>query len=187
MIALTLVLLAAAAAPAALSMLPDHRQPRLLVKNLAAVLQLVLLGAAALTGLAVAQAPSSMSVAATTVFVVAAAAAAGGSGLSTAVLDSATRERRSDPAEPLNDLLPDDDRPVLRGGAWIGVLERLATVVTLLAAWPEGLAVVLAVKGLARYSELRRPNGAAERFIIGTFCSVLWAAACAGIAMLILG
>ena len=74
---------------------------------------------------------------------------------------------------------------VLRGGTWIGALERLAVVTSLLAGWPEGLAVVLAVKGLGRYPELRHP-GAAERFIIGTFCSVLWAAGCAGAVRLVI-
>lgn len=62
----------------------------------------------------------------------------------------------------------------LRGGAWIGVLERLAVVGTLLAGWPEGLAVALAVKGLGRYAELRDP-AVSERFIVGTFASLLWA------------
>jgi hypothetical protein len=61
---------------------------------------------------------------------------------------------------------------------------------TLAAGWPEGLAVVLALKGLGRYSELRggtagaaglpATGGVAERFIIGTFSSVLWACAVAG-------
>ncbi|MGZ8743907.1 MAG: hypothetical protein ACXWXO_13400 [Nocardioides sp.] len=81
---------------------------------------------------------------------------------------------------------------VLRGGAWIGAFERTAVFASLVAGWPEGLAVVLALKGLGRYSELRadagepgRPaapdaGGVAERFIIGTFASVLWAVACAG-------
>jgi len=75
---------------------------------------------------------------------------------------------------------------VLRGGAWIGSLERLAVFVTLVAGWGPGLAIVLAVKGLGRYPELRNQEdtGAAERFIIGTFTSVLWAAACAGLAVL---
>ncbi|MET1060356.1 MAG: hypothetical protein ABWX84_12200 [Nocardioides sp.] len=73
---------------------------------------------------------------------------------------------------------------VLRGGAWIGALERLAVFVTVLAGWPEGLAVTLALKGLGRYPELRTETpGAAERFIIGTFTSVLWAVACAGAAI----
>ncbi len=75
---------------------------------------------------------------------------------------------------------------VLRGGAWIGALERLAVFVTLIAGWGPGLAIVLAVKGLGRYPELRNQedSGAAERFIIGTFTSVLWAAGCAGLAVL---
>jgi len=73
---------------------------------------------------------------------------------------------------------------VLRGGAWIGALERLAVFVTVLAGWPEGLAVTLALKGLGRYPELRTETpGAAERFIIGTFTSVLWAVACAAAAI----
>lgn len=76
---------------------------------------------------------------------------------------------------------------VLRGGAWIGALERAAVFATLVAGWPEGLAIVLALKGLGRYPELRNGEntGAAERFIIGTFTSVLWAAACAGVVLLV--
>jgi hypothetical protein len=72
---------------------------------------------------------------------------------------------------------------VLRGGAWIGALERLAVYAALLAGWGPGLAIVLAVKGLGRYPELRNQEdtGAAERFIIGTFTSVLWAVACAAL------
>lgn len=80
---------------------------------------------------------------------------------------------------------------VLRGGAWIGGLERAGVLASALAGWPEGIAVVLAVKGIARYPELRgpdsdqlvMPHGVAERFIIGTFVSVLWAVACAGVAV----
>jgi hypothetical protein len=75
---------------------------------------------------------------------------------------------------------------VLRGGAWIGALERLAVYAALVAGWGPGLAIVLAVKGLGRYPELRNQEdtGAAERFIIGTFTSVLWAVACAALAAL---
>jgi len=76
---------------------------------------------------------------------------------------------------------------VLRGGAWIGALERAAIFATLVGGWPEGLAVVLALKGLGRYPELRAAEvGTAERFIIGTFTSVLWACACAGVVALLL-
>jgi hypothetical protein len=78
---------------------------------------------------------------------------------------------------------------VLRGGAWVGYLERAAISATLLAGWPEGMALVLAVKGVGRYPELVGPASvethAPETFIIGTLTSVLWAAACAGAALLI--
>lgn len=72
---------------------------------------------------------------------------------------------------------------MLRGGATIGVLERAAIAASVLVGWPEGIAVVLAVKGLGRYPELRSP-GTSERFIIGTFGSVLWALACTGVVVL---
>ncbi|MGM7667357.1 hypothetical protein [Microbacterium sp. A93] len=75
-------------------------------------------------------------------------------------------------------------QPVLRGGAWIGVLERLAVASTLIMGWPEGLAIILAVKALGRYAELGK-SGAAERFILGTFSSQLWACACVGVAVLL--
>lgn len=77
-----------------------------------------------------------------------------------------------------------ESQPVLRGGAWIGVLERLAVASTLIMGWPEGLAIILAVKALGRYSELGK-SGAAERFILGTFSSQLWACACVGVAVLL--
>lgn len=69
----------------------------------------------------------------------------------------------------------------LRGGAWIGALERLAIVGTLVGGWPEGMVVVLAIKALGRYPELRRGERprAAEGFIIGTLVSIQWAVACA--------
>jgi hypothetical protein len=66
---------------------------------------------------------------------------------------------------------------LLRGGATLGLLERLATYGTLAMASPEGIALVLAVKGLGRFGELKIP-AAPERFMIGTFASVLWACAC---------
>jgi hypothetical protein len=77
---------------------------------------------------------------------------------------------------------------ILRGGLWIGRLERLATYVALLTGYPSGLAVALAVKSLARYPELKSTtSAAAERFIIGTFVSVLWAAGIAGLTQWVLG
>lgn len=77
-----------------------------------------------------------------------------------------------------------DDGVVLKGGTWIGALERAAVTASLLTGFTEGIVVVLAVKGLGRYPELRAP-GAAERFIIGTFTSLLWAASAAGVALLV--
>jgi hypothetical protein len=68
-------------------------------------------------------------------------------------------------------------RAVLRGGTWIGALERLAVTGCMLVGQPEGIAVVVAVKGLGRYPELRENPGASERFVIGTLASLLWAAA----------
>lgn len=76
---------------------------------------------------------------------------------------------------------PDSDRARarLRGGTWIGVLERLAVTGTLLAGEPGGVAVVVAVKGLGRYPELRAGDdpGVSERFVIGTLASLVWSAA----------
>ena len=73
----------------------------------------------------------------------------------------------------------------LRGGAWIGGLTFL---IRTWGGYPEGIAITLAVKGLARYPELAATtSGAAERFIIGTFTSVLVAVAAAGVAHALIG
>ncbi|HEY8590792.1 MAG TPA: hypothetical protein VIL55_14700 [Naasia sp.] len=72
---------------------------------------------------------------------------------------------------------------VLRGGTAIGLLERAAVAGVILAGFPEGLAVVIAIKGVGRFTELDEA-ATRERFIIGTFTSFIWAAACAGIAIL---
>ena len=63
---------------------------------------------------------------------------------------------------------------VLRGGTTIGYLERLAVVASLIAGYPEAIAVVVAVKGIGRFSELEN-SAARERFIVGTLASLLWA------------
>ncbi|QRY83272.1 hypothetical protein JVY00_15475 [Tsukamurella tyrosinosolvens] len=159
----------------------------------------VLLGAAATVALA-APAATGFGLAAVRLAAVL-AAMAGGSALVTAAfaLAGATGEDEPD-GEPDRDAAPADgepangapaggdpaDEPVpaspLRGGLAIGVLERAAIAVCVLANFGGGLAVIVAAKGLARYPELRHP-GAAEQFIIGTFVSVLWAVACAGVAV----
>ena len=146
------------------------------VRDVWAVGLLVLLGAAAVA--AVASGPASTRwLQASVVAAALLAALCGGGPVTEAVLRRASRG--STPA-----IDPPDGPVVLRGGAWIGALERLGVCGSVLVAWPEGLAVVLAVKGLGRYPELRYP-GASERFIIGTLSSVLWAGAAAGVAVLV--
>jgi len=66
----------------------------------------------------------------------------------------------------------------LRGGTWIGYLERLAITASIVAGYPAAIAVVVAVKGLGRFPELRDNPAASERFVIGTLASFVWAALC---------
>ncbi|MFC3298765.1 hypothetical protein FJV46_00430 [Arthrobacter agilis] len=85
------------------------------------------------------------------------------------------------PAEPPRggvDALPPG---VLRGGLVIGVLERLAVTVAVLAGQPVAIAYVVAVKALGRYAELKESPAASERFIIGTLASLLWASGVAAV------
>src|SRR5690625_5007080 len=72
---------------------------------------------------------------------------------------------------------PDPPPELLRGGLMIGVLERLAVTGLLLGGYPFGIGVVVAVKGLGRFHELKGPYGAlaSEKFVIGTLTSYLWA------------
>ncbi|TFC16184.1 hypothetical protein E3O19_07815 [Cryobacterium algoritolerans] len=72
---------------------------------------------------------------------------------------------------------------VLRGGLMIGILERLAVTGAILAGFPEAIAVVVAIKGVGRFTELAAAE-ARERFIIGTFASLIWACACAALVRL---
>ena len=107
------------------------------------------------------------------------AAVLGGGPVATAVL------RAADPAQ-VGVAGGPQDPTILRGGAWIGVLERAAIAGALLTGSAEALVAVVAVKGLGRFAELRAP-AAAERFIVGTLASGLWAAACVGVALLLRG
>ncbi len=66
---------------------------------------------------------------------------------------------------------PKPPRPLLRGGLWVGILERLAITGAIMAQHPELIAIVVAVKGLGRYPELQQAGGASERFIVGTLAS----------------
>jgi len=63
---------------------------------------------------------------------------------------------------------------VLLGGTTIGYLERLGVVLGLIAGFPEAIAVLVALKGIGRFSELSTP-AARERFIVGTLASLVWA------------
>lgn len=74
---------------------------------------------------------------------------------------------------------------ILRGGAIIGILERLAVSLTILGGYPEAIAFVVAIKGLGRFAELKATPVAAERFIIGTLTSMFWAAGVAALAKIL--
>lgn len=75
----------------------------------------------------------------------------------------------------------------LPGGRWVGMLERLAVYACIVTGFPAGIAMVLAVKGLGRYADLKTTSESGtsrkgELFIIGTFASMLWAGLWAGVA-----
>lgn len=112
-----------------------------------------------------------------------AVAVLGGNPVTRRVLEIATHGRVKDGANggilldaEAAGVRDDDERPteVLRGGTTIGYLERLAVVVAIIAGYPEAIAIVVAVKGVGRFSELAAAE-ARERFIIGTLSSLLWA------------
>ncbi|WP_435300003.1 hypothetical protein [Timonella sp. A28] len=70
----------------------------------------------------------------------------------------------------------------LRGGMWIGLLERTLITGFVITGVFAGVAVVIAIKGLGRYPELNADTS--ERFIIGTLASLLWAVACGSVALM---
>ncbi len=71
---------------------------------------------------------------------------------------------------------PTAEAEILRGGITIGFLERLAAALSIIAGYPEAVAIVVALKGVGRFTELATP-AARERFIVGTLASLLWAGA----------
>jgi hypothetical protein len=81
---------------------------------------------------------------------------------------------------------PHQVHEVLRGGTTIGVFERFATTASIMAGFPEAIAVLVAIKGVGRFTELDAAE-ARERFIIGTLVSLVWAAACGAVFRLALG
>ncbi|SDP09332.1 hypothetical protein SAMN04487914_103117 [Arthrobacter sp. ok909] len=83
--------------------------------------------------------------------------------------------------EPAGDADTVSNARILRGGAIIGVLERFAVCLAILAGQPVAIAYVVAIKGLGRFAELKATPVAAERFIIGTLTSLLWASGVAAL------
>jgi hypothetical protein len=75
---------------------------------------------------------------------------------------------------------------VLRGGTTIGLFERFATTAAIMTGFAEAIAVVVAVKGVGRFTELDAAE-ARERFIIGTLVSLVWACACGAVFHFTLG
>lgn len=161
----SLVLLAVAAVAPALSLIPR------LPVWIGAAVTAIALGTAALTA-ATTDPAQGFALGATLTLTTIVAITGGGP----AVLVAFRIARRQPDAGPT----PTPPPGPLRGGRVIGVLERGAVAASILAGWPEGIAIIMAVKGLARYPELREPQ-ASEQFIIGTSTSVLWAAAACGV------
>lgn len=85
--------------------------------------------------------------------------------------------RAQDHGAPAGDTVsgdPADAAPTLRGGLWIGMLERGIGYLFIIAGSPASIAIVIAIKGLARYPEFKDSSETAEKFIIGTLASLLW-------------
>ncbi|MDF1490231.1 hypothetical protein [Tessaracoccus caeni] len=76
----------------------------------------------------------------------------------------------------------------LPGGFWIGLLERAAVYLCIVSGMASGIAIVVAIKALGRYPELRTSDvRKGELFIIGTLASLLWASLCGWLAWLGVG
>lgn len=131
-----------------------------------------------------------------------AASVLGGAPVTQGVLRAAARPGRSgrlarrrgvDPASvpvpppPTTGTIGTEAVKALRGGTWIGFLERFAITGCLLAGYPSGIAFVVAIKGLGRYPELREHPVASERFVVGTLASMSWAAVVGVVADAVLG
>lgn len=71
----------------------------------------------------------------------------------------------------------------LTGGRWIGKLERFAVTLSIIAGFPAAIAVIVAIKGLGRFPEIRRSSDASEKFVIGTLTSLLVSAVMGGLAV----
>lgn len=153
-----------------------RRRPAPVLTAVTVVLTLLgLLTAAALSAPAAAPVTALVTVAALVL------AVAGGSVVTRAVLD---RVAFDEPEGTHGGLVAADGRERLRGGEVIGLLERLAVAGAVVAGFPEALAVIIAIKGVGRFTELETA-AVRERFIVGTLASWVWAATAAGIVLLI--
>ena len=160
---------------AAVTAVVAWRRPNRIVTLLAVALLAVSLLAASLPPVAAPAIVTSI-----TTIAVLVAGVAGGSPVVRALLD---RTAFDDQEGPHGGIVV-GDRELLRGGEVIGLLERLAVAGAIVAGVPEALAVVIAIKGVGRFTELE--NGAVrERFIVGTLSSWIWAAAAAGVVLLV--
>ncbi|MDJ0394938.1 hypothetical protein QMK17_16555 [Rhodococcus sp. G-MC3] len=194
---MTVVTLLLLALSAAVSTVPARGH---IIRRTAAIASAAALGVAAITG--VVADPAQGFALGVTYTVTVVVAVVGGSPIVTAVFDVARRDGSPHPDGPPGPL---------RGGLTIGILERTAVAASVMTGWPEGIAIVLAVKGLARYPELRNVDAtasagtgspgtgspetpapspaasasASEQFIIGTFTSVMWAVAVCGVGYLL--
>ena len=79
----------------------------------------------------------------------------------------------------------DQNPSVLRGGLWIGFIERFAVAGAILMGQVSLISVIVAVKGLGRFKELGTPE-ASEKFVLGTLVSMTWAVLVAIVARAVL-
>jgi len=75
------------------------------------------------------------------------------------------------------------EEEILRGGTTIGYLERACAALGILAGFPGAGAIVVALKGVGRFTELATP-AARGGVSGGTMASLLWACAVAGVVWL---
>ena len=63
---------------------------------------------------------------------------------------------------------------VLRGGIVIVALERIASTISVVVGFPEGLAIIVAIKSVGRITD-KKHQETWQRFVIGTLVSLTWA------------
>jgi hypothetical protein len=160
-------------AAAAVAVVAWRTRARVLALVALALLTVTLLVAAILPD------PAPPAVSAVTTLAAVVIAVAGGSPVVRLLIDRTTFDEQ----EGIHGGIVVNEHEVLRGGEVIGLLERLAVAGAIIAGVPEALAVIIAIKGVGRFTELTE-GAARERFIVGTLGSWIWAAAAAGLVLL---